>query len=118
MHGRIALVTTDRAIAVIVPLILGRAGYSVDALGPVEALGFLSEGEPDALILDLGLEQAACFVRLAGRCKWRGPTIVLSSQTRPDLETAAVDADVLVRKPFDPEEILAAITQLAPLPVL
>ena len=112
MHGRIALVTTDQASSVLLPMILGRADYHVDPLSPVEALGFLCENAADALILDLSPEQAASFVRLARRCNWQGPTIMLSADTSDDLEAAAVEPDLFVRKPFDPRQIVAAVEQL------
>ena len=112
MHGRIALVTTDRASSGLVPLILAHTGYKVDVLGPVEALGFLCENAADALILDLSPEQAASFFRLACRCNWQGPTIVLSAETHEDLETRRIEAVAFIRKPFDPREIVAAVEHL------
>jgi DNA-binding response OmpR family regulator len=112
MHGRIALVTTDRASRSLVPLILAHAGHKVDVFGPVEALGFLCENAADALILDLGPDQAASFVRLGCHCNWQGPTIVLSADSRTDLEAAAVEADAFVQKPFDPRELVAAVEHL------
>src|SRR5437764_163661 len=117
MHGRIALVTTDPATRVLVPFIVSRAGYTVSALGPLEALGFLCENEADALILDVGPEQAASFVRLAGRCNWRGPTIVLSAGSAADTEIADIEANAFVQKPFGQEEIIAVIARFVPVSV-
>jgi len=112
MQGRVVLVSTDLAIRRIIPTVLSQTGYHVDLLSPMEALGFVCQHEADVVILDLGPDQAACFVRLAGRLKWRGPTIILSAGTRADLEMAELSADSFLRKPIDPEEIVTALGEL------
>ena len=108
MQGRLLLVSADPGVRRLVPLML--AGYDVASLDPLAALGALASACPDLVILDIGRD-AGCFVRLADRCRWHGPLIVLAADVHPPLD---VHANFFIRKPFAPKDILAAVARMMP----
>jgi two-component system, response regulator PdtaR len=109
----IILVAEDEAlVALVLELALGSAGHQV--LGPAaevdEALRLAEERRPDLALLDIRLRDGGDGVRLARRLgeRWAVPCLFLSAQVTQ--ARAAGDAALgLIGKPYDPDEVIAAV---------
>jgi two-component system KDP operon response regulator KdpE len=99
-------------IAVLQP-VLGAAGYRVTvAADGRSALGALERGEPDVILLDLGLpDMDGKDVIHAVRMHCDMPIIVISARHQEAEKIAALDegADDYVDKPFEIGELMARI---------
>lgn len=114
----VVLVTSDRAgFANKIEPLLAAHGYNVSvAQSSSEALGRVLEGRADCLVLDRQLPTARGLdVYLS--LKWAGrpvPTIIVAGGVADEGETLDLlrpMADVILKKPFDPEQVLLAIDQ-------
>lgn len=116
MKARIAVVEDDPAIAEVLALQIGRAGFDVRRYADgVQALRDLEAFWPDLVVLDLrlpGLDGFTVLERL--RRAHDLPVLVLTArgETRDKLRGFGLGADDYVVKPFDPDEVLARIRAL------
>lgn len=113
------LVVEDEAlVAFVLERALVQAGHRV--LGPAAdeglALRLAEAGRPGLALVDIRLRDGGCGVRLARELKerWAVPALFLSGQTRQ--ARAAADAALgLIGKPYEPGEVVAAVTGLSEL---
>ena len=108
---RILVIEDDAALATMFESALSCAGYDVDVSGDgLTALEDIDEGHPDLVVLDLHLPQLD------------GATILREVEATPDTSHIPVivvtgcDADELgasmvLRKPCDPAQLVAAVQQ-------
>ena len=110
---RILVVEDDPDIRLLLCRLLEREEYEVtavaDALGAMEQLG---AGEPDLVLLDLGLPDVD-GMELLGRIRGRStvPIIMLTGRTAEDDRIAGLrgGADDYVNKPFSAGELVARV---------
>ncbi len=115
----VILVVEDEAlVAFVLELALVPAGHQV--LGPAadegEALRLAGERRPDLALVDIRLRRGDDGVRLARALKARRavPSLFLSGQTVQ--ARAAGDAALgLIGKPYDPDEVVAAVAAVGEL---
>jgi CheY-like chemotaxis protein len=79
------------------------------------ALAWLSQYTPDVALIDLYIPRMggdSLLAEMRGNERWRDiPVIFMTAAAHPDL--AAIPADVpLLRKPFEPAELLALLVRL------
>jgi CheY-like chemotaxis protein len=87
-----------------------------------EALGLLSDGVPQLLILDVMMPEIDGLT-LVGQVKsntrWDGiPVVIASASVMPDQQAAAftAGADVVLKKPFNSKELRAALRPYVAIP--
>ena len=110
---RILVVEDDPDIRLLLSRLLEREDYEVaavsDALGAMEQIG---AGEPDLVLLDLGLPDVD-GMELLGRIRGRSsvPIIMLTGRTAEDDRIAGLrgGADDYVAKPFSPQELILRV---------
>jgi len=93
-------------------LVLELAGHTVSTAGTgQEALERAERDKPDTVLLDLGLpDQNGQQVSAALRAKPHAPRIVITSgRSFQTSDAAALGADEILQKPFEPESLLAAL---------
>jgi len=92
---------------------LTRAGYHVrEAGGARQALAEIEAGQPDIVLLDLGLpERDGLELLPLIRQKSKAAVLVVSAREATDEKVAALDLGAIdyVTKPFDTEELLARV---------
>jgi two-component system, OmpR family, alkaline phosphatase synthesis response regulator PhoP len=121
MSKKILVVDDEPDILKVVVFRLKKSGYEVlSAVNGKETLELLKTQKPDLIVLDYRLPdtnglEISKVVRADASMKTM-PIILLSASSGGDISQALQDAHVneYVKKPFDPEELLAAIKRLAP----
>ncbi|WP_018237453.1 response regulator transcription factor [Ensifer sp. BR816] len=111
---KILVVDDEPAIRKLLRVGLTSEGYAVlEAINARDAMTQLAEGQPDLILLDLGLPDMAGHDLLA---KWRSdelelPIVVLSSRTDETgiVKALEIGADDYVTKPFGMKELAARI---------
>jgi DNA-binding response OmpR family regulator len=120
--GTVLVVEDDRRLRELVRRYLERAGHAVLSTGSgVEGLKLLAEGEPDLVVLDLGLPDLdGLDILREARSGRATPVVVLTA--RSDVEDRirglSLGADDYVTKPFSPTELTlrvgAVLSRAAP----
>lgn len=120
---KILVVDDDPFIRALLVAWLQEAGYTVaTASDGQQALEQISRERPDVLLLDLMMPKldgysVARLVRYQEDTRHL-PIIVLSADVRAPQKLNGVRVDGVLSKPFDLDEVLARISQLAPLDAL
>lgn len=115
MRKRILVIEDDDALANLYRSALRYAGYDVDVAGDgLTALEDIDQAHPDLVVLDLHLPQLAgdrILSEVAATPDTRDiPVIVVTGmETVPDALASAV-----VRKPFDPGDLVALVQRHLP----
>jgi DNA-binding response OmpR family regulator len=114
MSGAVLVVEDDRELRELVRRYLERAGYAVHTTGS-GAIGMLTTGGVDLLVLDLGLPDvdgrevlAAAHQRSDGRDV---PVVVLTARSAVEdrIDGLRRGADDYVTKPFSPTELVLRV---------
>ena len=100
--------------------ILERAGASaITASSATEALGVIAKEQPDILVCDIGMPDVDGY-ELMRRIRedeglGRLPALALTALARPEDRRRAFQAgfDLYISKPFEPDDLLAAVMSLA-----
>jgi two-component system KDP operon response regulator KdpE len=113
MNASVLIVDDEPAIRRLLRASLQAQGYRTqEATNGSEALAALSQGEPDVMLLDLGLPDldGLDIIRLV-RGRSTLPIVVLSSRDDERGKVAALDlgADDYVTKPFGMDELMARL---------
>ena len=110
---RILIVEDDREIAQLVRDYLDRAGYSTSLAGDGEqALIAASNGNPDLIVLDLGLpKRDGLDVIREIRKHARTPIVILTARGEETDRIVGLElgADDYIVKPFSPREVVARV---------
>ena len=110
---RVLVVDDDVDIAALLERYLGAHGFEVVAAHSGAAMqAALAGGDPDLVLLDLGLPDADGLSLLQQlRTHWQGPVIVVSGRGEAVERVVGLElgADDYVAKPFDFRELLARI---------
>jgi DNA-binding response OmpR family regulator len=112
VHGkRILVVDDDRSIRQIYRTALMLSGFRVDiAEDGLSALRRIEENRPDLIVLDLHLPQVDGLAVLgelrANTETWNIPVVVV---TGADHQYAVAQANAILRKPCDPDELIEVI---------
>ena len=109
---RILVVEDDQSLRVVIRMILEQAGYEIsEARHGVAALELMKSEAPDVVVVDMRMPLMS-GVELIGRLRATPATasipIVLLSGLLPDRVVQSL-VDVVVAKPFEPAELLAAV---------
>ncbi|HEV3333214.1 MAG TPA: hypothetical protein VG096_19640 [Bryobacteraceae bacterium] len=100
------VVVEDVLVSKLVRTVLQKHGYSVVTVGPSEAAGLLrSENAPNEILLT---NAPSHFLEFADKI----PLLYLTSSPDPEMEFAFRSCRV-VRKPFAPHELVAAVEKLS-----
>jgi CheY-like chemotaxis protein len=100
------VVVEDVLVSKLVRTVLQKHGYSVVAVGPSEAAGILrSQNAPKEILLT---NAPSHFLEFAEKI----PLLYLTSSPDPEMESAFRSCRV-VRKPFAPNELVAAVEKLS-----
>ena len=116
MTARVLVVEDDDSIREMVSLALQDAGYTVaDARDGELAFDVLSRHAADVLLVDLRmpLMDGFEFMRRYRTGGGKAPIIVLSAARDVDLAKQEVPAAAIVEKPFDLNDLLAAVARVA-----
>jgi CheY-like chemotaxis protein len=87
-----------------------------------EALGLLSDGVPQLLILDVMMPEIdglTLMGQVKSNTRWDGiPVVIASASVMPDQQAAAftAGADVFLKKPFNSKELRAALRPYVAIP--
>ena len=107
----VLVVDDDAAIGRMISIVLETEGVSCKVAGSgAIALDLLQEDKPALIILDLLLQgmTAASVIENARAAGYSGPVMLCTAISgEPD-----VAADALLRKPFEPEELVAKVKEL------
>jgi CheY-like chemotaxis protein len=113
------IVDDDPMIVKLQSMILGAAGYEIDsAADGQEGLDRATQGRPDVILLDVmmpGLDGLEVTRRLKADPRTGAIPIVLVSARTGAEEVAAgkaAGAAYYVKKPFDPDDLIALLDQL------
>ena len=115
--ARILVVDDDEAVREIAEILLERGGFQVEvAAGGSEALSAIARGESiDAVLLDLEMPNpSGAFLLEQLRRERPGLPVVITSGYKRELAAERLrgaDTCGFVQKPFDPEDLLAAIDE-------
>ncbi len=114
--GHILVVENYAPMALAIESILEMSGYRVStAADGVDAVQILAEVTPDLIVADILMPEMdgyAFYRELQRRPEWRAiPFIFLSSMAeREDIQEGRdLGVDCYITKPFEPEELLAAV---------
>lgn len=94
---------------------LGDAGYTaVEAADGAEALAACEQGDPDVILLDLGLPRLGgqAFVDAYRRGLGRAKLIVMTGAESGGETSARMHASVFLSKPFDLDQLLDAVKRV------
>ena len=114
--ARILVVEDDAMIRAAVVTALQDEGYDVlEAADGLEALDLLAEPLPALLLLDLWLPNldGPGLARALRESGLKVPILVMTASRGVVQHSAAVDAAGWISKPFELEELLAAVARLA-----
>jgi CheY-like chemotaxis protein len=87
-----------------------------------EALGLMSDGVPQLLILDVMMPEIdglTLMGQVKSNTRWDGiPVVIASASVMPDQQAAAftAGADVFLKKPFNSKELRAALRPYVAIP--
>jgi CheY-like chemotaxis protein len=113
MARTVLVVDDEEDVRAITSWLLQANGYCVrTAANGAEALALLEPEPPDLILLDMLMPvmDGWQFAReLRARARSRIPLVVVTAADHPARRAAEVDADGFVSKPFDLEELLAAV---------
>jgi CheY-like chemotaxis protein len=116
---RILIVDDDESIREIVSICLSDEGYQVfEAPNGQVAFDALGELRPDLILLDLrmpvmdGWEFARRYRALPGP---HAPIVAFVAALDPEQESADIQTDGVISKPFDLDELLEAVRARVPL---
>ena len=120
MAARVLVADDEAAIRRLLSLALSDAGYDVStASDDVEALQKIQVVDADLLVTDLKIGRMDGY-ELCRRVRQTSalPIVVISGalleDEPPGTEAASLDADVLLRKPFDVTELVRLVRGLVP----
>jgi two-component system, chemotaxis family, chemotaxis protein CheY len=115
---RILVVDDDESIRQIVRLCLGDEGYEVfEAANGIDALALVPECQPDLILLDLrmpvmdGWEFARRYRLGPGP---HAPIVAFVAALNAQQECADLDADSVLAKPFDLDDLLGIVRRHIP----
>ena len=115
--GAILIIEDDEGLREALADYLRFEGFRVDQAGDGgEGLERLAASRPDVILVDLfmpGMNGGQFLARLRADATTRPIPAVLMSGTRPDGAVAA-SADLVLQKPFELDELLAAVQRLRP----
>jgi DNA-binding response OmpR family regulator len=81
-----------------------------------EALHVLPSAQPDMILLDVtlpGLDGVSLYRMLRGRREtWATPILIVTASHEWELQRLGLEANALLRKPFDIDDLLAAVERL------
>ncbi len=119
MSGAVLVVEGDRELRELVRRYLERAGHAVHTTGSgAEALGLLTTGGVDLVVLDLGRPDvdglevlAATHQGQEGQEGWEVPVVVLTARSAVEdrIDGLRRGADDYVTKPFSPTELVLRV---------
>ena len=116
--ARVLLLDDDPAMQRLITIVLGRAGYRVDAVsGGTQAIEKLGRVRYDALLLDL-MTPTEGGVTVIRHLKETRPellkrVILVTASPESVLKTVATDAAAVVQKPFEAEQLVATVNRVA-----
>jgi two-component system, OmpR family, response regulator MprA len=115
--GAILVIEDDAGIRETLSDFLRSEGFRVDvARDGGEGLERIAAHRPDVVLVDLimpGMNGRQFLARLRAEAATRSLPVVLMTGSRPVGETAAA-ADVVLQKPFELDELLAAVWRFRP----
>jgi DNA-binding response OmpR family regulator len=111
---RVLIVEDNDQIRSLLGDALADAGFDARAASNgAEALALADRWQPDAIVLDLMMPvmDGATFLRQRQRVPALAsvPVLVLSAHPKPDLLLDGLDVTVVLRKPYDLDELLEAV---------
>lgn len=115
--GSILVIEDDAGILETLSDFLRSEGFRVDlARDGAEGLERIAAHRPDVVLVDLlmpGMNGRQFLARLRAEAATRSLPVVLMTGSRPPGETAAA-ADAVLQKPFELDELLAAVWRFRP----
>jgi CheY-like chemotaxis protein len=106
----------DPSLRELVRAVLGPAYRFVEAADGVEALTLARELRPDLIVLDVmlpALSGIEVLEALRSDDELRSlPVVVITAWTHAEVDAHAAGADRFVSKPFDPDDLSAAVEEL------
>ena len=113
---RILVAEDDQVVLDVLRLILEEEGYAVESIADEATLRAFPHGYPDLLLLDIwmsGWDGGNLCRELKGEEKTRGIPILLCSANQGGERIAReAGADGFIGKPFDMDDLLAAVARL------
>ncbi len=118
--GKLVLVVDDEDLTrQMISMFLSLDGLeTIEAENGIEALEQVARYHPDAIILDVMMPEmdgiTVCEKLRANSGTAAIPVLMLSGRSQPDAveEGLAVGADVYMKKPMDPQEMLVVLKEL------
>jgi two-component system, chemotaxis family, chemotaxis protein CheY len=116
----IAIVEDDDTLATTFQQVLeDERGWETVVLGDgAEAMRVLPETRPDMILLDVtlpGLDGVSLYRMLRGRREtWSIPILIVTASHEWELQRLGLEPGQLLRKPFELDDLLAAIERLLP----
>lgn len=116
LKRRIVVVEDDETLRALLAFCLEQEGHKVMCAGSAKEMhAQLAAGDPDLVLLDLGLpdEDGLVVVRQL-RARSATPVMVLTGNQNQDVLVAALElgVDDFLRKPFDPREMILRVSAL------
>ena len=106
----------DPSLRELVRAVLGTRYRFVEAADGIEALVLARELRPDLIVLDVmlpGLSGIEVLDELRGDEELRSiPVVVITAWSHPEIVAQVSGADRFVAKPFDPDDLSAAVEEL------
>jgi DNA-binding response OmpR family regulator len=115
--ARVLLLDDDPAMQRLIATVLRRAGLRVDVVGAgAQAIEKLGSVEYDALLLDL-MTPTEGGITVMRHLKKAKPellrrVILVTASPESVLKSVASDAAAVVHKPFEPEQLVAAVNRV------
>ena len=114
---RVLVLDDDPAMQRLIPIVLRRAGYRVDVVsGGKQAIEKIKRHDYSALLLDL-MTPTEGGVTVMNHLKKSNPdllrrVILVTASPESILRSVAGDAAAVVHKPFEAEELVAAVSRV------